>query len=95
MEFTWDEHKSRINRAKHKISFETARLVFEDPHHLSYQDRHENGEDRWQTLGLVDGVAVLLVAHTVQDDDEGEVIRIISARRAEKRERRLYEQQAY
>ena len=58
------------------------------------QDRIENGERRWQTLGMVDGcLLMLLVAHTVQDDGDGtEVIRIISARRAEPKERKRYEQ---
>ena len=57
------------------------------------QDRIEKGERRWQTLGLVDGYLLLLVAHTVRDDVDGtEVIRIISARRAEPKERKRYEQ---
>ena len=49
-------------------------------------------ERRWQTLGLVEGWLLLLVAHTVWDEDGTEVIRIISARRAEPKERRRYEQ---
>ena len=57
------------------------------------QDRIENGEYRWQTLGVVDGYLLLLVAHAVRDDVDGtEVIRIISARRAEPKERKRYEQ---
>jgi uncharacterized DUF497 family protein len=56
------------------------------------QDRIEKGERRWQTLGMVDGCLLLLVAHTVQDDEDGtEVICIISARRAEPKERKCYE----
>ena len=54
----------------------------DDPDALSEQDRIEGGERRWQTLGLVDGLLLLLVAHTVHNDGENEVIRIISARRA-------------
>jgi uncharacterized protein (DUF4415 family) len=50
--FEWDEYKDRLNRAKHGVSFETARLVFDDPLHLSVQDRIEGGEARWQTLVL-------------------------------------------
>jgi uncharacterized DUF497 family protein len=93
MRFEWDELKDRVNRAKHGIGFETARLVFDDPAHLSVQDRHVAGEERWQTMGLVGGVVVLLVAHTYREDDSGgEVIRITSARKATKRERRRYEQ---
>ncbi|MHA7685299.1 BrnT family toxin [Cupriavidus sp. PET2-C1] len=81
------------NQAKHGVSFETAKLVFEDPYHLSRQDRIETGERRWQTLGMVEGVVVVLVAHTWPQDDSGEEhIRIISARRATKLERTIYEQ---
>ncbi|SSZ39904.1 Protein of uncharacterised function (DUF497) [Bartonella grahamii] len=59
------------------------------------QDRIENGEYRWQTLGLVDGFLLLLVAHTVHDDKDGiEVIRIISARRANSKERKRYEEES-
>jgi len=52
----------------------------------------EGGEQRWQTLGMADGVLLLLVAHTVADLDDGEVIRIISARMATRKERHDYEQ---
>jgi uncharacterized DUF497 family protein len=68
MRFLWDEAKSRSNLAKHKVSFETAKLVFEDPFAVSVQDRIVEGQERWQTLGLVGGAVVLLVAHTY---DEG------------------------
>ena len=91
MRFVWDEKKNPANRLKHHVSFETAMLVFDDPHHLSAQDRHMDGEERWQTLGLVGGVVVLLVAHTHADADGEEVIRIISARKATRRERLRYE----
>ncbi len=91
MRFEWDEGKDRANRAKHGVSFHTARLVFEDPLHLSLQDRHVRGDERWKTLGLVQGVIVLLVAHTCQEIDGREFIRIISARKATKRERLEYE----
>lgn len=74
------------------MSFELACLVFEDPWHLSIQDRHEDGEERWQTLGLVNSLVVLLVAHTYHNDNGEEVIRIISARKATPHERRSYEQ---
>ncbi|WP_201604251.1 BrnT family toxin [Psychrobacter submarinus] len=90
--FEWDEQKNIINQRKHRLSFEAATRVFLDPLCLRQQDRYENGEERWQALGTVDGTAVLLVAHTQTDIDGGEIIRIISARRATKIERRLYEQ---
>ncbi len=91
MKFIWDENKNRINRAKHGVTFDTAKLVFADPLHLSRQDRYEKGEERWQTLGKVGGVVVLLVAHTILDEVGEETIRMISARKATKEERRYYE----
>jgi uncharacterized DUF497 family protein len=90
--FSWDEVKNEINLRKHGISFAAARLVFDDPLHVTRQDRIENGEQRWQTVGLAGGVALLLVAHTWLEADHGdEHIRIISARRATKLERKVYE----
>ncbi len=95
IEFIWDEAKDRSNRRKHGVSFSEACHVFADPLHQSWQDRIEGGEQRWQTLGFVGGVIVLLVAHTfVEDGSEHEpieLIRIISARRATPRERSRYE----
>ncbi len=88
MESAWDERKNRVNKRKHGISFETASLVFDDPYHLTRQDREVDGEPRWQTIGIVNGVHLLLVAHAVSDDDEE--IRIISARKATRSERSLY-----
>lgn len=91
--FEWDPAKAESNLRKHQISFETATRIFADPFAFVKQDRIENGEHRWQTLGLVDGYLLLLVAHTLRDDEDGtEVIRIISARRAEPKERNRYEQ---
>lgn len=89
--FTWDELKDRSNRRKHGISFETATRVFLDPLHISIQDRVVEGEERWQTIGMVDGMLVILVAYTVIDGDE-ELIRIISARKATRQERIEYEE---
>jgi uncharacterized protein (DUF4415 family) len=63
--FEWDEAKARTNERKHDVRFEDAMLVFADPFTLVEQDRIEGGELRWQTLGLVGDVALLLVAHTV------------------------------
>lgn len=91
--FEWDSAKAQSNLEKHHVSFETAARVFADPFAVVNQDRIEDGECRWQTLGLVDANLMLVVAHTVRDDEDGtEVIRIISARRAEPKERRRYEQ---
>jgi uncharacterized DUF497 family protein len=85
--FDWDETKNRRNVAKHGIHFETAVLVFEDPYALVRLDHIVEGEERWQTIGTIDGLIVLLVAHTL----DGELIRIISARKATPGERKLYE----
>jgi uncharacterized protein len=90
VEFTWDERKNRVNRRKHRVSFETAILVFDDPFHVSTQDREVDGEARWQTIGMVPGSQVLMTAHTVEEDEK--VIRILSARKATPRERRTYAQ---
>lgn len=79
--FEWDPIVAAINRTKHGVSFESAARVFADPLYLSLQDRHEAGEDRWLTFGMVDGSLVAAVAHTVRERDDGDVIRIISARR--------------
>jgi len=85
--------EAESNRRKHRVSFETATRVFADPFALVRQDRIENGELRWQTLGIVEGYLLLLVAHTVRNDEDGtEVIRIISARRAKPKERKHYVQ---
>ncbi len=95
--FEWDPIKADRNLRKHHVSFETAIRAFSDPFALTDQDRIEGGEQRWQTLGMVDGCYLLLVAHTIRDeDDDGqpvEIIRIISARGADRKERRRYEQE--
>jgi len=90
-EFEWDLNKEKINIKKHKVSFNVASKVFFDPFLCSIQDRVENGEERWQTIGMVDGCLLLLVVHTVLEKDNVEIIRIISARRVNQRERKLYE----
>lgn len=92
MRFIWDEDKNRRNLLKHEVSFDTAVAVFDDPHALSVQDRFVQGEERWQTLGLIEGVVVLLVAHSIEFEGDEEIIRIISARKATPREREIYAQ---
>jgi uncharacterized protein len=92
MQFIWDERKNRRNRAKHKVSFETAIRVFDDPHAISRPERVEDGEQRWQTLDSVGGIVILLVAHTYSEASGEEVIRIISARKATPYERKIYEE---
>ena len=93
MRFTWDEAKNRGNQRKHRVSFETAALVFDDPRQISRLDREVEGELRWHTIGMVKSMQVLQVAHTISEsDDEEEVIRIISARKTTPQERRIYVQ---
>ena len=95
--FEWDLAKAAINLRKHAISFDITLRVFADPFALTEQVRIEGGEQRWQTLGIVEGHLLLVVAHTVRDDEEDgqpiEIIRIISARAADRKERRRYEQE--
>ena len=90
--FEWDPNKARINRRKHGVSFEQAATVFKDPRALSiYDQSHSKGEDRWMTLGLSAGGGLLVVHHTFeQRDDSTAQIRIISGRKATKREIRQY-----
>lgn len=65
MLFEWNEAKAESNLRKHDIRFELAALVFDDPDAVAEQDRTVSGERRWQTIGRVEGVVVLLVGHTV------------------------------
>jgi len=95
--FEWDEAKAQSNYRKHSISFDVAAKVFDDPLCRTEQDRIENGEYRWQTLGMANGCLLLMVAHTVffHDSKNGgesyELVRIISARPATRKERKCYE----
>ncbi len=100
MRYEWDEAKNRRNQRKHDgISFELAAWVFEDERCLIGADRiDKSGEQRWHALGAVhaepDIDAVLLVVHEYGEDEDGEeIIRIISARRAETHEVRRYQEQ--
>ena len=90
--FEWDETKAQANLKKHRVSFKVATLIFLDPLALAYQDRNEGGDQRWQTLGMVDSCLLLLVAHIVRQEEDVEIIRIISARKADKKERKHYEE---
>jgi uncharacterized DUF497 family protein len=93
MRWIWDPAKDAANRVKHRLSFEAAKLVFDDPLHASRRDFHD-GEVRWQTMGMI-GSVVVFVVHTdpIPDPNTGEEIgRIISARMATARERRAYEE---
>ena len=90
--FEWDPIKARENLRKHKVSFERAAEVFLDPVALSiYDEDHSRVEDRWITLGKDSNNVLLVVVHTFRElDDEHCNIRIISARRATRREAKEY-----
>ena len=94
LEFDWDPAKAAANFAKHDVSFEEAMTVFLDPLALSRPDEvHGTSEERWITIGLSHDTKLLLVVHTyVEFDSEQAYIRMISARKPTKRERRDYEQ---
>ncbi len=89
--FEWDERKADANKRKHSVSFELAKEVFEDKFKVRLYRGDEYGEPRWWTMGLV-GSQLLIVVHTWEDNEEGETIRIISARKATAGERRRYEE---
>ncbi|MGH9583703.1 MAG: BrnT family toxin [Bryobacteraceae bacterium] len=86
----WDERKNRINKRRHMLSFEVARQVFEDPFATTADDYiDENGEMRYQTLGLVNGL-LIFVAHVYRVIDGEEKAWIISARKAVDHEKKIY-----
>lgn len=91
--FEWDPAKAAANQRKHGVSFETATRVFADPNAIFEQDRSVDGEPRWQAIGVADGLVMLLVAHALEERGEVEAIRIISARKANRKERRRYEKE--
>jgi uncharacterized DUF497 family protein len=86
MEFEWDESKDATNLKKHGISFEEAKTIFEDIVFTSIDDRFDYGEIREISIGAIEGVVVVTVVHT----NRGGVTRIISARKATKKERKKY-----
>ena len=88
MQFEWDDEKEKINIVKHGIDFTTAARVFKDRNRLElYDEAHSDTEDRYITIGIIDGIAYLvMVVYTERE----EAIRLISARKATKQERRMY-----
>ena len=87
----WEESKNAENKEKHKISFEVAQYVFTDPARIWRLDRSESntsGEERWQTIGKVG--KLFFVVYTEHEEGDSNETRIISAREAEKHERRSY-----
>ena len=90
--FEWDARKARLNLRKHKISFERACSVFRDSAAISiYDSEHSDDEDRWITLGLDSHGIMIVVVHTFQEiSKESFKIRILSARKATKKETKQY-----
>ncbi len=87
--FAWDEIKNRLNKRKHGVSFEEARTVFLDENAIRYFDPdHSEDEDRFIMLGMSFRLRVLVVCHCYRSEDE--VIRIISARKANGQEAKAY-----
>lgn len=92
MRFEWDNSKNTINKDKHKISFEEAKEVFDDPLHISILDERFNYfEERWISIGQTHKKKLVVVANLFFDENGEEVIRIISAREATIHEQKQYE----
>lgn len=87
--FEWDRAKNTINKRKHGVSFEEAETVFSDEHALLIDDpEHSDEEDRFILLGLSAVLRTLVVCHCYREKDE--IIRVISARKADRTERNHY-----
>lgn len=92
MEFEWDENKNRANLLKHGVAFEDAIAIFDDRDRLTEAAKHVDGEFRWQTIGTVKSFATLFVVHADRVIEAGqEIVRIISARPASRKERIRYD----
>ena len=87
MQFEWDRAKAAANLRKHRVSFQEASTVLLDPLSTTFPDRASEGEQRFVTIGISALGRLLVVAHT----ERGDTIRLISARRATRRERGFYE----
>ncbi len=93
MLFSWDPKKAEANLKKHGVSFEMAQTVFDDPFHLSVLDARHRGEERWVTIGESASQRSLVVVHVYHVfEDHQETIRIISARKATRKEIKQYEE---
>lgn len=90
--FEWDYKKAKTNISKHGISFEDATTVFKDKNMLSiYDEKHSENEDRWITIGMDLQTRTLVVVHTfISIDKDTTKIRVISARKATKKEQKMY-----
>ena len=89
MRFEWDPAKAAANAKKHKVSFEIAKTVFYDDFAVQFFDEeHSSDEDRFLLLGMSSDARLLLVCHYERED--GDVIRLISARKATENEAQYY-----
>ena len=89
--FDWDERKNKANRTRHGVWFEEAQSVFDDPHGRLFHDpEHSEEEERFILLGISSAARPLVVVHCYRESEE--LVRIISARKATKKEVRLYEE---
>lgn len=89
MIFEWDENKNKINKRKHGISFEEAKTVFNDLHAILFSDPdHSDHEERFLMLGMSNLRGICIVSHCYRQNDD--VIRIISARKADREETEIY-----
>ena len=89
--FEWDEEKNEENQKKHGVSFEEGKTVFQDPDaKVYYDEEHSEGEDRFIIVGFSIKIRILMVVHCLRC--RGEIIRIISARKATSREIEEYEE---
>ncbi len=87
--FVWDRTKAELNLKKHKIAFEEAQTVFSDPNaRMIFDPEHSGDEDRFILLGISSGLRLLVVCHCYMEDNM--VIKIISARKANKNEQKQY-----
>ena len=94
MSFEWDQNKAVSNLLKHRVSFDLAQLVWCDPLFVLLPDRNDpaTGEQRWHAIGEVGSQVVLVVVHVHPDPNDEDRIRIISARKATRHERKRYEE---
>ena len=97
MRFEWDENKNEANQKKHGIPFEVAVRVFEDENRVMFIESIKDGEERWHAIGFARGdepgtLWFLTVVHTYTEEGMELVVRLISARRATRQEKRLYDE---
>ena len=89
LRFEWDDHKNKVNSKKHKVLFEDAQTVFFDENAIQFYDpEHSENEDRFLLLGTSYKLSTLVVCHCFRQEET--IIRIISARKADKEEAQFY-----